>query len=96
MVKFHLMYNWYSFSDPANEDALMQIATMCFAGIDLISDKISNETTIFSFRHLLEKNKLGNEIFDVVKAHLKHRGMAMKQGMIIVATLISAPVSTKK
>ena len=96
MVKFHLMYHWCSFSDPANEDALIQITTMCFAGIDLISDKISDETTIFSFRHLLEKNKLGNVIFDVVKAHLKHRGMAMNLGMIIVATFISAPISTKQ
>jgi len=66
-----------------------------FAGIDLISDKIPDETTILSFRHLLEKNKLGKEIFDVVKAHLKQRGMAMKQGTIIDATLISAPSSIK-
>jgi IS5 family transposase len=65
------------------------------AGIDLISDRIPDETTILAFRHLLEKNKLGKEIFDVVKAHRKQRGMAMKQGTSIYATLISAPSSTK-
>ena len=96
MLRIHLMQQWYSLSDPAMEDALIEVPTMRrFAGIDLISDKIPDETTILSFLHLLEKNKLGNEIFDVVKAHLKQRGMAMKQGTIIDATLISAPSSTK-
>ena len=90
------MQQWYSLSDPAMEDALIEVPTMGrFAGIDLISDRIPDETTILSFRHLLEKNNLGKEIFDVVKAHLKQRGMAMKQGTIIDATLISAPSSTK-
>ena len=96
MLRIHLMQQWYSLSDPAMEDALIEVPTMRrFAGIDLISDRIPDETTILSFRHLLEKNKLGKEIFDVVKAHLKQRGMAMKQGTIIDATLISAPSSTK-
>ena len=96
MLRIHLMQQWYSLSDPAMEDALIEVPTMRrFAGIDLISDRIPDETTILSFRHLLEKNNLGKEIFDVVKAHLKQRGMAMKQGTIIDATLISAPSSTK-
>ena len=89
------MQQWYSLSDPAMEDALIEVPTMRrFAEIDLISDRIPYETTILSFRHLLEKNNLGKEIFDVVKAHPRQRGMAMKQGTIIDATLISAPSST--
>jgi IS5 family transposase len=31
----------------------------------------------------------------MVKSHLKERGIAMKQGAIIDATLIAAPSSTK-
>jgi IS5 family transposase len=42
-----------------------------FALINLISDKIRDKKTILSFRHLLEKNKLGKDIFDVVKDQLK-------------------------
>jgi len=84
MLRIHLMQQWYSLSDPAMEDALIEVGTIRrFAGIDLISDRIPDETTILSFRHLLEKH------------HLKQRGMAMKQGTIIDATLISAPSSTK-
>ena len=95
-LRIHLMQQWYSLSDPAMEDALIEVATIRrFAGIDLISDRIPDETTILSFRHLLEKHDLGQQIFETVKAHLKQQGMAMKQGTIIDATLISAPSSTK-
>ena len=95
-LRIHLMQQWYSLSDPAMEDALIEVATIRrFAGIDLISDRIPDETTILSFRHLLEKHDLGQKIFESVKAHLKQQGMAMKQGTIIDATLISAPSSTK-
>ena len=96
MLRIHLMQQWYSLSDPAMEDALIEVGTIRrFAGIDLISDRIPDETTILSFRHLLEKHDLGQQIFETVKAHLKQQGMAMKQGTIIDATLISAPSSTK-
>ncbi|MFO8237190.1 MAG: IS5 family transposase, partial [Prochlorococcaceae cyanobacterium] len=96
MLRIHLIQQWYSLSDPAMEDALIEVPTMRrFAGIDLLSDRIPDETTILAFRHLLEKHNLGEQIFETVKAHLKDRGMAMKQGTIIDATLIAAPSSTK-
>ena len=95
MLRIHLMQHWYSLSDPAMEDTLIEVPTMRrFAGIDLISERIPDETTILAFRHLLEKHDLGQPIFETVKAHLKARGMAMKQGTIIDATLIAAPSST--
>ena len=46
-------------------------------------------------RHLLEKHDLGEQIFETVKARLRARGMTMKQGTIVDATLIAAPSSTK-
>jgi IS5 family transposase len=95
MLGIHLLQQWYDLSDPAMEDALIEVATMRrFAGIDMISDRIPNETTILAFRHLLEKHDLGKQIYEVVKAHLKANGMAMKKGTIIDATLIAAPSST--
>jgi IS5 family transposase len=95
MLRIHLLQQWYDLSDPAMEDALIEVPTMRrFAGIDMIGDRIPDETTILTFRHLLEKHDLGQQIFAVVKAHLKANGMAMKQGTIIDATLIAAPSST--
>jgi IS5 family transposase len=96
MLRIHLMQQWYSLSDPAMEDALIELPTMRrFAGIDMLSDRIPDETTILAFRHLLEKNNLGERIFETVKSHLSKRGMTMRQGTIVDATLIAAPSSTK-
>ena len=96
MLRIHLLQQWYSLSDPAMEEALIEVPTMRrFAGIELISDRIPDETTILTFRHLLEKHDLGAQIFETVKAHLNSRGMTMRQGTIVDATLIAAPSSTK-
>jgi IS5 family transposase len=103
MLRIHLLQQWYSLSDPAMEEALIEVPTMRrFAGIELISDRIPDETTILGFRHLLEKHDLGKQIYcfaedyvyEAVKAHPKANGMAMKQGTIIDTTLIAAPSST--
>jgi IS5 family transposase len=95
VLRIHLLQQWYELSDPAMEDTLIEVPTMRrFAGIELISDRIPDETTILAFRHLLEKHDLGDQIFEVVKANLKANGMAMKQGTIIDETLIAAPSST--
>jgi IS5 family transposase len=96
MLRIHLLQQWYSLSDPAMEEALIEVPTMRrFAGIELISDRIPDETTILTFRHLLEKHELGERIFETVKAHLSARGMTMRQGTIVDATLIAAASSTK-
>ncbi len=61
MLRIHLMHQWYDLSDPATEDALIEMPTMRrFAGIDLISERIPDETTILAFRHLLERHDLGS------------------------------------
>ena len=104
MRRIHLLQQWYSLSDPAMEEALIETPTMRrFAGIELISDRIPDETTILTFRHLLEKHGLGEQIYccaedfvyETVKSHLSVRGMTMRQGTIVDATLIAAPSSTK-
>ena len=49
------------------EEALIEVPTMRrFAGIDLISDRISDDTTILTFRHLLKKHGLCEQIFQIV------------------------------
>ena len=36
------------------------------AGIDLISERITDETTILTFRHLLEKHELAEQVFQAM------------------------------
>ena len=96
MLRIYLLQQWYSLSDPAMEEALIEVPTMRrLAGIELISDRIPDETTILTFRHLLEKHELGEQILETVKVHLSARGMTMRQGTIVDPTLIAAPSSTK-
>ena len=46
------------------QEILIELPTMRhFAGIELISDRIPDETTILAFRHLLEKYEVGEQIF---------------------------------
>ena len=41
MLRIHLLQQWYSLSDPAMEEALIEVPTMRrFAGIELISDRL--------------------------------------------------------
>ena len=80
MPHIHLVQQWCHLSDPAMEDALIEVPKMIyFAGIDVISDRIPDESMILVFRHLLEKHDLGQQIFAVVKAHLKANGSQLSE-----------------
>jgi IS5 family transposase len=76
----------------------MLIDTPCFrrfAGIDMVSERIPDETTILNFRHLLEEHGIGDQIFEAVKQTLKDQGALLQEGTILDATIIHAPSSTK-
>ena len=66
-----------------------------FAKIDMGEDDIPDESTILNFRHLLEKHKLQEAIFAEVNAYLTEKGLLLRQGTLVDATLIAAPSSTK-
>jgi IS5 family transposase len=95
ILRIHLLQQWHSLSHSAMEEALIKEPTIrLFAGIELISDQIPDEIMIFTFCHLLEKHRLGEQIVEIVKAHLSARGMTMRQGTIVDATLLAAPSPT--
>ena len=95
VLRIHLMQNWFGLSDPAMEEALYENTPMRqFAGLSL-SMPIPDETTILNFRHLLEENELAPEILDRVNGHLRRKGLMLKRGSIVDATIIAAPSSTK-
>ena len=96
MLRIYFMQQWYGLSDPGMEDELYDIESMRrFASIDLEADTIPDETTILNFRHLLEKHKLTEKIFERTKQYLFDRGLMLREGTIVDATIINAPPSTK-
>jgi transposase, IS5 family len=95
MLRVHLMQNWFGLSDPAMEESLYEIASMrVFAGLSL-NRAIPDETTILNFRRILEENELAPDILSQVNAHLTRKGLLLKRGSIVDATIIPAPSSTK-
>ncbi len=95
MLRVHCLQLFYNLSDPAMEDALYEIESMCrFAGLRL-SDRLPDESTILRFRHFLERYKLGQVIFDTVNTQLNQQGLLMREGTIVDAIIIAAPTSTK-
>jgi IS5 family transposase len=96
MLRIYFMQQWYALSDPAMEDALYDIESMRrFADIDLGVDVVPDETTILNFRHMLEQHDLTKQIFEKAKNYLKERGLLLREGTIVDATIINAPSSTK-
>jgi transposase, IS5 family len=96
MLKIHFMQQWFGLSDPAMEEALWETPLLRkFAGIRLDFEGVPDETTILKFRHLLEKHELGKALFDEMAALLTERGLLLRQGTLVDATLIAAPPSTK-
>ncbi len=95
MLRVHLMQDWFALSDPAMEEALYEIASLrTFAHLSL-TEAIPDETTSLNFRHLLEENDLAEDILKAVNAHLTRKGLLLKRGSIVDATIIAAPSSTK-
>ena len=95
MLRIHFMQQWFTLSDPAMEEALHDIALFReFAGLDWDS-RLPDETTILRFRRLLEKHKLGLEILKLVNDLLRDKGLLLRAGTVVDATLIAAPTSTK-
>jgi IS5 family transposase len=96
MLRIYFMQQWYGLSDPAMEDSLYDIESMRrFADINLEIDEVPDETTILNFRHLLEKHNLTKQIFEKTKQYLSEKGLLLREGTIVDATIINAPSSTK-
>lgn len=96
MLRIYFLQQWFNLSDPGVEETLYDSTSMRrFAGIDLGREAVPDETTVCKFRHLLEKQKLGERIFAEVNAYLRKNGVKVSTGTIVDATIISAPSSTK-
>ena len=96
MLRIHLLQQWFTLSDPLMEEML--IDTPCFrrfAGIETMEGRIPDETTILNFRHLLEEHRIAEQILEGVNQMLSERGVMLREGTILDATIINAPSSTK-
>jgi IS5 family transposase len=96
MLRIHFMQQWFGLSDPAMEEALHDVPLYCeFAHLDPGMGRLPDESTILRFRHLLEENNLSIQLLTTINATLATKGLMLKTGTVVDATLIAAPSSTK-
>lgn len=95
MLRVHFMQQWFTLSDPAMEEAFFD--TPLYREFALLEQfgRLPDESTILRFRHRLEKHKLAEQILSVVNELLSKKGLLLKAGTAVDATLIAAPTSTK-
>jgi transposase, IS5 family len=96
MLRVYFLQQWYGLADEALEDALYDSqALQQFARIDLSAEGVPDATTLLNFRHLLETHDLCKGLFSAINADLTARGLLLREGTLVDATLIAAPPSTK-
>lgn len=96
MLKIYFLQQWYDLSDPGMEEAIYdRNSFQKFLEIDLLSERVPDESTILHFRHLLEEHTLQEEFLRIVNALLDERGITVRHGTITDATIVAAPPSTK-
>ena len=96
MLRMYFVQHWFNLADDACEEALLDsTALRRFVGIDLGRERVPDGTTLLKFRRLLERHKLGEQLFAAVGQVLQARGLKVGTGTIVDATIIGAPSSTK-
>ena len=96
MLRVYFLQQWYGLADEATEDAIYDSQAMRgFARIDLAADGVPDATTLLKFRRLLETHDLCKGLFNAINADLAQRGLMMREGTLVDATLLAAPPSTK-
>ena len=77
------------------EDMLYEIESVRrIVGVRLCGP-LPDETTILNFRHLLDRHDMGEGLFEEISDHLASRGLRLREGTIVDASIIEAPSSTK-
>jgi IS5 family transposase len=95
MLRTHFMQQRFTLSDPAMEEAFFDTPLLReFAQLEELA-RIPDESTTQRFRHRLEEHTLTEQMLITVNELLIAKGLLLKAGTVVDATLIAAPTSTK-
>jgi transposase len=88
-----LLAQWYQLSDPGLEEALadrLSFRRFCGFGLD---DSTPDETTLCRFRGALAERGLAEALFAELNRQLDAKGLVLRAGTLIDATLVEAAVA---
>jgi len=90
------LQSWYGLSDPQAEEQINdRISFRLFLDIKS-EDTIPDETTICKFRNKLIEKGLMKKLFEETKERMIKKGIIMKEGTLVDATLIHSSEPKKK
>jgi IS5 family transposase len=93
MAKLLLLQQWYGLSDPGLEEAVDdRLSFRRFAGIPL-DRNVPDHATIWRFREALGRLGLSAKLFEEVNRQLEAKGVFVKQGTLVDATIVQAAVN---
>ena len=96
MLRIYFVQQFYNLADEALEDAVYDSqALRTFIGISLTREPVPDATTLPGFRYWLEANDYTQAIFANINVNMEEKGLLMRQGTTVDATVIHTPSSTK-
>lgn len=96
MLKCVMLAKWFGLSDPQLEENLRdRLSFRRFARLPL-HDKTPDETTFVRFRARLREADLDRTLFDLVAKHLEGRGILLRDGTLVDATILEQSKGKKK
>jgi len=96
MFKLLLLQRWYGLSDPGLEEALNdRISFIRFSGFSLASS-LPDYSTICRFRNSLLEIGLYDKLFEEILKQLEGRGLLVREGAIVDATVIESSRRPRK
>lgn len=98
-VKMLFLQSLYNLSDPELEDQMNdRLSFQRFVGLDM-SETVPDYSTIWRFRDRLSEEGAGEKLFDLINSFLDARGLFMKKGTIVDASIVEStnrPLSKEK
>ena len=92
LVKLLLLQQWSGLSDPGLEEAVDdRLSFRRFAGLPL-DEGVPDHSTIWRFRQHLAAHDLAEALFQEINRQLDARGLIVRQGTLIDATIVKAAV----
>lgn len=92
MFKIALLQQWYGLSDPGVEEAVRdRLSFRRFCGVPL-DEETPDHSSIWRFRQRIDKLGLSERLLAEVNRQLDARGLVVKRGTLVDATIIAAAV----
>ena len=99
MLRMLFVQNLYNLSDPELEDQMIDRKSFQdFVGIHQ-GVEIPDFSSLWRFKEALVQHQLGNELFDTINSELERKGLFVKKGTAVDATILQSttrPLSKNK